>query len=71
MIMRHHGLINLLLSNGSFVFISKFWSLYCYSLRIKKKLSTGFHPQTISKINSQSYIMKNYFKAFINYKQND
>ncbi len=46
MVVRYHGLPNSIMSDWGLVFISKFWSLLCYFLRIKQRLSTAFHPQT-------------------------
>ena len=47
-IMRYHGLSELINSDQSSLFTSKFWSLLCYFLSIKRKLSTTFYPQTNS-----------------------
>ncbi len=51
--------------------ISKFWSLLCYFLGIKKKLSTAFHPQTHGQTERQNSMMKPYFRAFVNWEQDD
>ena len=49
-LVQHHGLLNSIVSDrGSFV-TSKFWISLCYLLRIKRKLSTTFHPQIDGKI---------------------
>ena len=45
-LMRYHGLLNLIVTNQGSLFTSKFWSLLCYFLGIKCQLSTAFHPQT-------------------------
>ena len=44
MVVWYHGLSNLILTNKSSLLISKFWSLLCYFLGIKRRLSTVFHP---------------------------
>ena len=41
-----HGFSKLIVINQGLFFISKFWSLLYYCLKIKKKLSTFFYPQT-------------------------
>ena len=58
-VVRHHGV------RGSLC-ISKFWSLLCYFLGIKRKRSTAFHPQTDGLIERQNNVMEAYFRAFIN-----
>ena len=42
----HHGLSDSIITNWSFLFTSKFWFSLYYFLKIKKRLSTTFHPQT-------------------------
>ena len=45
-VVRHHGLPNSIVTNRESLFTSKFWSLLCYFLVIKRRLSTAFYPQT-------------------------
>ena len=45
---RHHDLPDLIISDRGAIFTSKFWSLLCYLFRAKRKLSTAFQPQTNS-----------------------
>lgn len=45
-IVRYHGLLVSIISNKGSIFILKFWSLLCYFLNIKWKLSIAFHIQT-------------------------
>ena len=40
-----YSLPNLIVSNRGSFFISKFWSLLCYFLKIKRRLLTVFPPQ--------------------------
>lgn len=53
-VIRHHGLSELIISNCSLLFTSKFWSLLCYFLDIKRKLSTAFHLQTNGQTERQN-----------------
>ena len=43
-VIQHHGLPNLIVSDRGSVFTSKFWSSLCYFLGIKQRLSTAFQP---------------------------
>ena len=43
-VVRHYGLPNSIVSDRGSIFNSKFWSLLCYFLGIKCRLSTIFHP---------------------------
>ena len=67
----YYGLPDLIVTDRGSLFTSKFWSLLCYFLRVKRKLLTAFHPQTDSQTKRLYSIMKVYLKAFVNFKQND
>ena len=43
MVVRYHGLLDSIVTDWSSLFTSKFWSLLCYILGIKQRLSTTFH----------------------------
>ncbi len=70
-VVRHHDLLDSIVSNWSSVFTSKFWLLLCYFLRIKRKLSNACHPQTDGQIKRQNSTMKAFLQAFVNFKQDD
>ena len=48
MVVWFHGLPDSIVTNKGSLFTSKFWSLLCYLLRVKWRLSTAFYPQTDS-----------------------
>ena len=41
-----HGVLLLLVSGRGTVFTARFWSSVCHHAKIKRRLSTAFHPQT-------------------------
>ena len=41
-VVQHHGLLDSIVSNRGSIFTSKFWSLLCYFLDIRRKLSIAF-----------------------------
>ena len=67
----HHGLFDFIITDWGSLFMLKFWSLLCYFLDIKRKLSTAFHPQTDGQTERQNSIMEAYLRAFVNWKQNN
>ena len=67
----HHGLSDLIVSNKSSIFTSKFWSSFYSFLGIKQRLSTAFHPQTNGHIERQNSTMEAYLRAFVNFEPND
>ena len=70
-VVRHHGLPDSIISDQRAIFTSKFWSLLCYFLSIKRRLSTTFHSQTDGQTKRHNIIMEAYLRAFVNFKQND
>ena len=70
-VVRHHGLLDSIITDWGSLFTSKFWSLLCYFLEIKKRLSMAFHSQTNGQTERQNSIMEAYLRAFLNWEQND
>ena len=60
MVVRHHGLLDSIVTNRGLLFTSKFWSLLCYFLGIKQKLSTAFYLQMNSQTKRQNSMMEAY-----------
>ena len=67
----HHGLPDSIVTDKGLLFTSKFWSLLCYFLGVKQRLSTAFQSQTDSQTKQQNSRMKAYLQAFVNFEQND
>ena len=70
-VVRHHGLPDLIVTNQGFFFTLKFWSLLYYFLGIKRRLFTTFYPQMDGQTERQNSMMKVYLQVFINFKQNN
>ena len=70
-VVRYHGLPDSIISDRGAIFKSKFWSLLCYFLAIKRWLSTAFHPYIDGQTEWQNSTMKAYLQAFVYLKQND
>ena len=67
----YHGLPNSIVTDRNSLFTSKFWSSLCYFLKIKRRLSTTFHPQTDGQTKRQNNTIEAYLHAFVNFEQND
>ncbi len=70
-VMRHYRVPESIMMDRDLLFTSKFWFLLCYFLRIKRKLSTDFHPQTDGQTKRQNSTMEAYLRAFVNWEQDD
>ena len=60
-----------IISDRDFVFTSYFWTLLCYHLLIKQKLSIAFHSCIDDQIERQNQTLKTYLRAYCNDVQND
>ena len=70
-LVRHHGLLNSIITDRGFFFTSKFWSPLCYFLGLKRRLSTSFHLQMDDQIKRQNSTIEIYLQAFVIFEQND
>ena len=70
-VIQYYSLSNSIVSDWGLVFISKFWSLLCYFLGIKQKLSITFHSKTHGQNKRQNYTMEAFLQVFINFEQDD
>ena len=70
-VVRHHGILDSIISDWGAIFMSKFWSSLCYFLGIKRRLPIAFHFQTDGQTERQNSIMEAYLWAFVNFKQNN
>ena len=71
MVVWHHWLFDSIVTNRSLLFTSKFWSLLCYFLKVKRRLSTAFYPQTNGQTEWQNSTIEAYLQAFVNFEQDD
>lgn len=51
-------------------FTSEFWSELCHRLKIKRRLSTAFHPQTDGQTERQNQTIQEYLRAYCGSQQN-
>ena len=64
-VVHHHEVLELIVTYQGLLFISKFWSLLCYFLKIKKKLFIAFYPQIDSQTKRKNSTMEAYLRAFV------
>ena len=53
------------------LFTSAFWSEICYYLKIKRKLSTAFHPQTDGATERQNQVLEQYLRCYCDMEQSN
>ena len=70
-VVRSYGVPKGIVSDRGSVFTSKFWSALCYTLGVKRRLSTAFHPQTDGQTERQNQTLEHYLRCYCNYRQNN
>ena len=63
------GMPNGIVSDRGPVFTSAFWSSVCYHSKIKRRLSTAFHPQTDGLTERQNQVLEHYLRTFADGEQ--
>ena len=58
-------------SDRGSLFTSAYWSAICYHAKIKRRLSTAFHPQTDGQTERQNQVLEHYLRTFTNAKQSN
>jgi len=70
-VVKDFGLPSGIVSDRGSVFTSKFWSTLCWILKIKRKLSTAFHPQTDGQTERQNQTLEQYLRQYCSFHQDD
>ncbi len=70
-VVQYHKASDDIVFDKDFVFTSHFWTLLCYHLLIKWKLSIAFHSCIDDQIKRQNQILETYLQAYCNDVQND
>jgi hypothetical protein len=70
-VVSRHGIPESIVSDRGTVFTSGFWSAFCYHTRIKRRLSTAFHPQTDGQTERQNQTLEQYLRSYVNHQQDD
>ncbi|CAA9373459.1 hypothetical protein AVDCRST_MAG94-4350 [uncultured Leptolyngbya sp.] len=70
-ILRLHGVPQSIVSDRGTVFTAQFWSALCFHTKIRRKLSTAFHPQTDGQTERQNQTLEQYLRSYVNYYQDD
>ena len=70
-VIRYHDLPSSIITDRGSLFTSEYYSSLCYALKIKKKASTAFHPQTDGQTERQNSTMEQYLRAYVNFAQDN
>ncbi len=67
---RYRTLKEIVSDRGS-IFTSSYWSEVCYQVKIKRRLSTAFHPQMNEQTEHQNQTLKHYLQCYCNEEQSN
>lgn len=70
-VLRLHGLPKTIISDRGPQFISAFWTKLCSRLKIDRRLSTAFHPQTDGQTERLNAVLEQYLRCYVDYTQDD
>ena len=71
LVLRGTGLPQSIVSDRGSVFTAKYWSALCFYTKVRRRLSTAYHPQTDGQTERQNQTLEQYLRAYINYQQDD
>jgi transposase InsO family protein len=70
-IIRGYGAPDGIVTDRGSLFTSQFWSALCFTLKVKRRLSTAFHPQTDGQTERQNQTIEHYLRCYCTWLQDD
>ena len=68
---RLHGLPSAITSDRGTQWVNAFWKRVCQLLKINRRLSTAYHPETDGSTEQKNQVVEVYLSAFVTYTQED
>ena len=70
-VVRRWGMPSGIVSDRGSVFTSAFWADFCFEAHVRRRLSTGFHPQTDGQTERANQTLEQYLRIYCNDRQDD
>ena len=70
-IYRHHGPPRAIVSDRGKQFVGRMWKRFCQLMRITRRLSTAYHPETDGSTENANQKVEAFIRIFCNYAQSD
>lgn len=70
-IVANHGSPLGIVSDRGSIFTSGFWRTFCYTLMMKRRLSTAYHPQTDGETERQNQTLEHYLRVYATERQDN
>jgi hypothetical protein len=66
-----YEIFEVIITDWKNLFIAKYWSTFCYHLKLAFRYNIAFHSQTNDQTKRQNQTLEHYFRNYVNYQQND
>ena len=70
-LVRHHGLPRAIVSDRGTQFVSHVWKRICELLKVTRRLSTAYHPETDGATERANQVLEEYLRSYTTYWQDD
>jgi hypothetical protein len=70
-LIRHHGLPSAIVSDRGPQFVGHVWKRICELLKITRRLSTAYHPETDGATERANQVLEHYLRCYTTYWQDD
>ena len=70
-IFQHHGIPTVIVSDRNTQFVSILWTEVCRLMKITRRLSTAFHPETDDATERANQELETYLRIFTSFQQED
>ena len=60
-----------IVSDRGAVFTSDFWRTFCWNLKVRRRLSTAYHPQTDGETERQNQTLEHYLRVYAGSRQDN
>jgi transposase InsO family protein len=67
----HHGLPSAIVSDRGTQFVNALWKRICELLKIIRRLSTAWHPETDGSTERMNQFLETYLRAYTSIAQDD
>jgi hypothetical protein len=70
-LIRHHGLPSAIVSDRGPQFVGHMWKRICELLKITRRLTTAYHPETDGATERANQVLEHYLRCYTTYWQDD
>jgi transposase InsO family protein len=70
-IVKIHGVPDSIVSHRGTLFVSKFWKALLSLMKIKRNLSSAYHPESDGQTERTNRTLEQFLRCYINYQQDD